>query len=168
MHEDTITGQTRTGLTRLPRRKVLSGGLGVLALGLTLPAAAWAARGRWCEKGGIAIAGYDAVAYHLQGRATPGTAELATRWGGVTWRFSTLANRERFEMDPDAYAPQYGGYCAYAVSRNYTTISDPSAWNVYEGRLFLTNSPAIFSLWRQDMVANIERADKNWPGVLEI
>lgn len=116
---------------------------------------------------GTAINGYDAVAYHNEGRPVEGSAEFTFEWEGATWRFASAANRDLFAADPARWAPQYGGYCAWAVSNGYTASTDPNAWDVVDGRLFLNYSLDVRERWRQDRAARIVAADANWPGVLE-
>ena len=86
---------------------------------------------------GVALHGYDAVAYFTQGQAVPGSAQFEHRWNGGRWRFSTAAHRDAFAKAPDQYAPQFGGYCAWAVSRNYTADIDPIAFAVVDGKLYV-------------------------------
>ena len=116
--------------------------------------------------GGLAIAGHDPVAYFREGRPVKGRAEHAIEWNGATWRFASAANRAAFANDPDAYAPQFGGYCSYAVSRGYTASTDPEAWTVQGGKLYLNYSRNVRAIWSRDMAGNIARGNANWPGVL--
>ena len=85
----------------------------------------------------------------------------------ATWRFSSAANLAAFEADPEAYAPQYGGYCAWAVSQGYTASTDPTAWRIVDGKLYLNYSQGVQRRWEQDIPGNIVKADTNWPKVLE-
>ena len=115
---------------------------------------------------GIAINGIDPVAYFTEERPVAGAAAEAVTWMGATFLFASAANRETFEGDPDRYAPQYGGYCAYAVSNGYTATTDPKAWSVYEGKLYLNYSRPVRALWALDKDGHIASANANWPGVL--
>ena len=115
---------------------------------------------------GAAINGYDPVAYFAQGAAVRGNPGHKVMWKGATWYFVSSRNRETFEANPRAYAPKYGGYCAYAVSRGYTASTDPTAWRIEDGRLFLNHSLRVREVWQSDMAANIKRANANWPAVL--
>lgn len=115
--------------------------------------------------GGAAISGYDPVAYFTLHQPVAGEASHALRWRGATWYFASAANMEAFEMNPAAYAPQYGGYCAYAVSRGSLSASSPEAFTIHDGRLYLNSSTAIRSVWSEDMDRNIRKADANWPGL---
>lgn len=116
--------------------------------------------------GGVAIDGYDPVAYFTDGRPVEGRKEFAHDWAGATWRFASAAHRDLFVAAPGKYAPQYGGYCAWAVSNNYTADTDPQAWSIVEGRLFLNYNLEVRSKWEQDKPGNIARADRNWPKLL--
>ncbi|MFT7594247.1 MAG: YHS domain-containing protein [Paracoccaceae bacterium] len=115
---------------------------------------------------GAAINGYDTVAYFTDGTPVKGKADYAVMWKGVVWQFSNLQNRETFEADPRSYAPQYGGYCAYAVSRGFRASTAPEAWRIVAGKLYLIHTPVVHQLWARDIDGNIARADVNWPGVL--
>lgn len=116
--------------------------------------------------GGVAIDGFDPVAYFTDGRPVEGRKEFAHDWGGATWRFASAGHRDLFAAAPEKYAPQYGGYCAWAVSNNYTADTDPQAWSIVDGRLFLNYSLEVRSKWEQDVPGNIARADRNWPKLL--
>jgi YHS domain-containing protein len=111
----------------------------------------------------IAIDGYDPVAYFLQSAPIKGQTTFEYQWNGTRYLFSSAANRERFATDPAAYAPQYGGFCAYAVSRGYTADIDPDAWTIVGGRLYLNYSKRVQRLWQEDVAGNIRKADANWP-----
>jgi YHS domain-containing protein len=112
---------------------------------------------------GLAISGYDVVMYFSEGRAVPGKVEFEHTLSGVRYRFATAANKELFTRDPARYLPQYGGFCAYAVSRGYTADVDPEAWQVVDGKLYLNYSQRVRALWQQDIPGNITKADANWP-----
>ena len=118
-------------------------------------------------KNGLAIGGTDPVAYFQQGRPVQGSSQFEYQWKGATWRFQSAANKELFVSNPEEYAPQYGGYCAYAVSRGYTAKTEPEAWKIVDGKLYLNYSLEVRDLWTQDISGNIIKADRNWPGVLE-
>jgi hypothetical protein len=114
-----------------------------------------------------AAGGYDVVAYFSDGKAVPGRRDITHQWKRTTWRFSTEANREKFRATPEAYAPQYGGYCAWAVSQGYTASGDPQQWNVVKGKLYLNYNASVKKQWEGDIPRHIARGDKNWPKVLE-
>lgn len=114
----------------------------------------------------IAIDGTDPVAYFTQSRPVPGDPSITHNWMGVTWRFATEANRAAFVADPAAYAPQFGGYCAWAVSKGYTASTTPEAWKIVDGKLYLNYSKRIQRRWEKDVPGNIKKGNANWPDVL--
>jgi YHS domain-containing protein len=115
---------------------------------------------------GIAIAGADPVAYFTAGDYVPGTSDFTHEWNGVTWQFASAENRDTFAADPENYAPQYGGYCAWAVSEGYTAPVDPTAWKIVDGKLYLNYDANIQARWEKDIPGNIAEANANWPAVL--
>lgn len=114
-----------------------------------------------------ALKGYDAVAYFTASEPTKGQASLSYEWQGVEWLFASEANRQRFIADPEAYAPQYGGYCAWAVSQGYTASGDPLVWRIVDGKLYLNYSRKVATTWLQSPREFIVKADANWPSVLK-
>ncbi|MBX2856835.1 MAG: YHS domain-containing protein [Rhodobacteraceae bacterium] len=121
----------------------------------------------WTNFWGLALNGYDPVAYFTEGRPVEGASEHAAEWNGAEWRFASAANREAFLADPEKYAPQFGGYCAWAVSRGYTASTDPDAWEIVGDKLYLNYSLSVRDQWRQDRAGNIAKGERNWPKVLE-
>lgn len=113
--------------------------------------------------GGAGIEGFDAVAYFTDGRPIPGNDAYTQVWQGATWKFASAEHRDLFATNPQRYAPQYGGYCAYAVSHGATAHGDPKQWAVVGERLFLNNNPFAKSLWDRDRPENIRAGDQNWP-----
>ncbi len=113
-----------------------------------------------------AIRGYDPVAYHLERKPIKGNDHYTVKWNGATWRFASRDNRDKFSKEPERWAPQYGGYCAWAVSNNYTASTDPQAWSIVDDRLYLNYSKSVRSSWSRDIPGNIRRGDANWPSVL--
>ncbi len=114
-----------------------------------------------------AAGGYDVVAYFSDGAPVKGSAEFQLEYEGANWRFSSAENLAAFEASPDAYAPQYGGYCAWAVSQNYTARGNPKNWTIVDGKLYLNYSDKIQARWEKDRAGFIALANQNWPGVLE-
>jgi YHS domain-containing protein len=113
----------------------------------------------------LAIEGTDPVAYFTEGRPVAGSADFEHAWMGATWRFASAEHLERFKADPERYAPQYGGFCAWAVAQGYTAKIDPEAWRIEDGRLFLNYSKAVQAQWAQDVPGNIAKGDRNWPEI---
>lgn len=116
--------------------------------------------------GSIAIAGTDPVAYFKEGRAVEGKADFSHNWQGAMWHFKDAANRDAFAAAPEKYAPQFGGYCAWAVSQGYTADIDPEAWSVVNGKLYLNYSIGVRARWNKDIPGNIAKGEANWPRVL--
>jgi hypothetical protein len=114
----------------------------------------------------LAVKGFDVVAYATNRAAVLGRPEFEHRWKGVVWRFANALHRDQFERDPARYAPQFGGYCAWAVSRGYTADVDPEAWKIVDGKLYLNYSKRVQQMWEQDVAGNIAKAVANWPAVL--
>ena len=114
----------------------------------------------------VAISGADPVAYFTDGRHVPGSADFEAEWNGATWRFASAAHRDAFRSEPERYAPQYGGYCAFAVAHGRTARIDPEAWSVVDGKLYLNYSPSIQATWQAKRAEFISRADERWPGLL--
>lgn len=116
---------------------------------------------------GIAVGGYDPVAYFTEGKPVQGSKDITLEHEGATWRFASAANRDTFKADPARYAPRYGGYCAWAVSQGYTAKGDPDAWTVSDGKLYLNYNKSVRATWAKDIPGNVKKGDANWPKVLE-
>lgn len=113
-----------------------------------------------------AIRGYDPVAYFTESRPVKGDPKIGHKWNGALWHFSSEKNRAAFAAMPEKYAPAYGGYCAYAVANGYTATTDPEAWSVVDGRLYLNFSQSVKNRWEKNISGYIKNADENWPAVL--
>jgi YHS domain-containing protein len=116
------------------------------------------------DDSGSALKGYDAVAYFAVSNAVKGDAKYSYVWNGAKWFFSSEENMNKFMADPAAYAPQFGGYCAYAVSEGYTADADPEAWKVVEGKLYLNYNRDVQKTWEKNESERIGNARKNWQG----
>ncbi|MGK7891387.1 MAG: YHS domain-containing (seleno)protein [Leptolyngbyaceae cyanobacterium] len=130
------------------------------------PCAAEATLVSFNVENGVAIEGTDPVAYFTDGGPVPGSSEFAYEWNGAVWQFASAENRDLFAANPEQYAPQYGGYCAWAVSQGYTAPIDPSAWKIVDGKLYLNFDRRVQARWERDIPGHIAQADANWPGVL--
>ncbi len=113
-----------------------------------------------------AVGGYDSVAYFTEGRPVEGESKFATTYKGTKWLFSSQKNLDLFKANPDKYAPQYGGYCAWAVSQGYTAKGDPQHWEIFEGRLYLNFNASIQERWSGNKAELVSKADRLWPGLL--
>lgn len=118
------------------------------------------------SRDGIAINGFDPVAYFTRKTHVPGKSAHMVDWRGARWLFASIENRSEFEADPQIFAPQYGGYCAFAMAHGAIAKTDPDAWTVYEGKLNLNYSLAVRDQWGQDIPTYIKRANSHWPGIL--
>ena len=110
---------------------------------------------------GLAVRGYDAVAYFTVQNAVEGNPQFAYAWNGAKWLFSSAENLEKFKSNPTAYAPQFGGYCAYAVSHGHTADGDPQAWKVVNGKLYLNYSPEVKQMWEKEQDKFIKDGETN-------
>lgn len=113
-----------------------------------------------------AIRGYDPVAYFVSGKAEKGDTLLTQSYKGADWYFASPQNLQTFKANPEKYIPQFGGYCAYAVSQNYTYAGDPLAFTVVDGKLYLNASPSVAKKWSANREEYIQNANTNWPAVL--
>lgn len=114
----------------------------------------------------LAAGGYDVTAYFLQGQPARGSAAHQLNYKGATWRFASAENLGKFKADPAAYAPQFGGYCAWAVSQGYVAPGDPQQWKIVDGKLYLNFNARAKELWEADQADAIVRGHANWPAVL--
>lgn len=150
----------------LTRRLFLTAAVSAAPAAAFLSRPAMAAEPEVFSDGGIAIRGADPVAFFTEGGPVIGSADHALMWRGTTWHFASSENMETFMADPEAYAPQYGGYCAFAMSKGYVATSVPEAWTIVDDKLYLNYSVNVRQVWSEDIPGNIERADANWPTAL--
>ncbi|MGB0843762.1 MAG: YHS domain-containing (seleno)protein [Alphaproteobacteria bacterium] len=139
---------------------------GTSVVALTGARSVFAMMSKFSIQKSFAVEGYDAVAYFTENRAVRGNSDHQFSYMGAPFRFASAANRDIFAANPEAYAPQYGGYCAYAVSRGYTATGSPTAWTIHDGKLYLNVSKIVRALWSTNKSGNIKNADENWPNVL--
>lgn len=114
----------------------------------------------------LAVSGYDTVAYFEEAKAVKGDENFTINYKGAVWQFKNQANLDAFTRTPDKYAPQYGGYCAWAVAHDNTAKGDPEQWHIHQGKLYLNYNKEIRDKWLQDKDALIKQADSHWPTVL--
>ena len=121
------------------------------------------------EKGGIAIGGADPVAYFTEdlaaGEYVEGSADFTHEWNGAVWQFESAENRDAFAASPEQYAPEYGGFCAWAAAQNQIAATSPEAWSVVDGKLYLNANKNIQTRWEKDIPGFIAQADENWPAL---
>lgn len=115
----------------------------------------------------VALSGYDTVAYFTVGKPTKGDPAIKSSYNGATWYFSSQDNRKAFDANPEKFVPQFGGYCAYAVSQGHTASADPNAWKIVDGKLYVNYSPEVGRIWQKDIPGYISKAKANWPKVLD-
>jgi YHS domain-containing protein len=130
-----------------------------------LPLAANAAEAVNQSKPGVAIKGYDLVAYFSEGRAVKGSPKFSALYDGTTYWFASAPHRDQFLAAPRRYLPQYGGYCAYGVAQGGKFDIDPTAFAVVEGKLYLNLDHDVQKLWRKDVPGFIQKADQQWPSL---
>ncbi len=107
----------------------------------------WGMWGNYNSSSGVALKGYDPVAYFQNQEATPGSEEFSLDWGGATWQFVDADSKALFEKDPDTYAPQFGGYCSFAVGKGFTADISPDAWHINAGKLYLFADKKVREEW---------------------
>jgi YHS domain-containing protein len=117
------------------------------------------------EKSDKAIRGYDPVAYFTEGKPVEGKEEFVYNWNNANWYFSSPQNLNLFKANPEKYAPQYGGYCAYGLSNGYKASTVPEAWTIVNGKLYLNYSLKVRDTWDKNRAERIANADKNWPQI---
>ncbi len=115
---------------------------------------------------GVAIKGYDPVAYFVDGAPRKGKAEFTVEHEGVRWRFASAENKAKFEADPAKYKPVYGGYCAYGVAQGYLVKIEPDAWTIREGKLYLNYDKSIQRRWEKRPDSYISKANTRWPKLI--
>lgn len=114
-----------------------------------------------------AIRGYDPVAYFTESKPVKGNSDYSYAYKDATWLFSSAANRDAFKADPTKYMPQYGGYCAYGTSQGHKAPTEPEAWTIVDGKLYLNYNPKVKTKWSENQAKNIQMADEQWPKLKE-
>ena len=115
---------------------------------------------------GLAVRGYDTVAYFTDGKPIEGKEEFETEWNGAKWRFSSQEHLDLFVASPEKYAPQYGGYCAYGVAVGNLVKIEPDLWDIIDGKLYLNYDEELQGKWRKDIPGYIETADSKFEKLL--
>jgi YHS domain-containing protein len=138
-------------------------GLVVLAGLLIAGAAAHAGSVVYGASNGPALQGFDPVAYFTEGAPKEGDARFAHQWNGATWRFASAENRDRFQAEPERFAPQYGGYCAFAMSGGSFSPGDANRWRIVDGKLYLNANRFAQTLWESNIPRRVSDADGHWP-----
>lgn len=147
----------------------------IAALALTATPAFFATPAAFADKApvytgafsNVAVEGHDPVAYFTDGKPVKGQKAYKTTYQGAEFRFASAENLAAFEANPTKYAPQYGGYCAWAVSQGYTAKGDADNWAIVDGKLYLNYNKKVQETWNEDRAGFIAAADKQWPNVLK-
>jgi YHS domain-containing protein len=141
---------------------------GIALAGIAVPTAAIAAKAPVYTSvfSNVAVGGYDPVAYFTVGKPVQGNKQFTTTHQGAEYRFSSARHLAAFKASPAKYAPQYGGYCAWAVSQGYTASADPAVFKVVGGKLYLNYNQEIGAKWAKNIPGFIASANRNWPKVL--
>jgi YHS domain-containing protein len=116
-------------------------------------------------KGDAAIRGYDPVAYFTVGKPVKGVKDFSVNYNGAVWYFSSKQNADAFKANPEKYAPQYGGYCAYGLADGHKAPTEPDAWTIVNGKLYLNYDKDVQGMWNKKQKEYIVTADKNWPAI---
>lgn len=132
---------------------------------LVLPAGIARAGEQYTDREGRALNGYDVVSYFSETGPVPGLETITADHNGASWWFASEASREAFLADPSRYAPAYDGHCAFALADGRKVRSDPLAWQIVDGRLYLNFSPAIHRRWQSDIPGYLARSEANWPAL---
>jgi YHS domain-containing protein len=119
------------------------------------------------DRSGLALQGHDPVAFFTEGKPVRGDERFTSRHQGATYRFASEEHRTAFEREPQKYAPQFGGFCAWAVSNGYTAPVKVEAFEIVAGRLLLQYDRGARDLFDRDRTGNLAKADANWPGLVE-
>ncbi|MVO16064.1 YHS domain-containing (seleno)protein [Parasedimentitalea huanghaiensis] len=150
-------------------KRILLAAAAVISLGLPVFAGE-----QYIDGTGYAVSGYDVVAYRSLPQSTvgtsqpsgvPGKSSLTAEHNGATFAFATEANRAAFLSDPDYYAPQYDGHCAYGVSKGGKVPGNPNLWRIVDDKLYLNITTVVNGFWEEDIPGNINLAEGNWPGI---
>jgi YHS domain-containing protein len=117
------------------------------------------------SKNNIAVNGYDVVAYFTQSKPVKGNEEYIVNWKENKWFFSTAEHAALFKANPRKYTPQFGGYCAYGCSRGYKAKTDPEAWSIVNGKLYLNYNQQVRETWSKDVESCIKKAETAWDAI---
>ena len=140
---------------------------------LLAPIAAFAGP-QYVDETGYAVSGFDVVAYfdlqqnsvgEAQPSPVPGKSTITAEYNGATFAFSSEANRDKFQADPEYYAPQFDGHCAYGVSRGGKVPANPNLWRIVDDKLYLNITPVVVGFWEEDIPGNLDLGYNNWPGI---
>ena len=112
-----------------------------------------------------AIKGYDPVAYFKDAKPVKGYKKFAYMWKDADWYFASQQNLDLFKSNPEKYAPQYGGYCAYGTAAGHKASTEPQTWTIVDNKLYLNYNNEVKSMWIKDKPGYIKKANENWPTI---
>ena len=119
--------------------------------------------GKVCKNAaGVAAGGYDVVSYFKEKKPEQGSALISLKHGGAEYHFVSTLHRDEFAANPDAFLPQYGGHCAYAMGKGKTMVGDPQSWLIHKGKLYLASSREALTAFEANLASAIEQADEIW------
>lgn len=110
----------------------------------------------------VAIRGYDTVAYFTEGKPIKGKSEFEHAWQGARWHFANTTHRDMFAVNPERYAPRYGGYCSMGLAIGEFSDADPEVWTIVDGKLYLNKAKFVQEMWQKDPDAYIVASELNW------
>ena len=114
---------------------------------------------------GLALRGYDPVAYFTDGKPIPGDYRITARYNEATYRFASQEHKILFETDPVKYLPQYGGFCAFGAAKGVKVDGDPAVWKIVDDKLYFNLAPPVYDRWSEDIPGNVKSANDNWPSL---
>ena len=128
----------------------------------------WAGVDTGTDANDVILAGHDAVAYHTEGKAVPGSADFTAVYNDAIYRFSSEDNRDLFKGNPEKYEPAYGGFCAYGATLGKKFQVDGKAFQVVDGQLYVNKNLQVYEIWRKDIPGNLNKANEQWPNIVNI
>ena len=148
-------------------KKILSSILVASLLGIGMQVSAQNQPKINIDKKNLAVEGYDLIAYFEDHKPVKGSDEFSYKYESAIYHFASRTHLNTFKKNPEKYLPQYGGYCAYGVSRGYAVGIDPEAWSIVDGKLYLNYSLKVQKTWNEDKPGYIKKADVNWPSIVD-
>lgn len=137
--------------------------VGAFAITKKVSPVSWKMWGNYNASSGVAMKGYDPVAYFNSSRPVTGSSQFTVNWGGVRWQFATADNKEAFSKSPEMYAPQFGGYCSFAVGKGFTADISPEAWYIKDNKLYLFADKDFEKRWIADIAqGSLSASKENW------
>ena len=133
-----------------------------IPLSLLLTISLMAQKSEVFNKSAIAVNGYDVVAYFTEHKPVKGAKEFTYYWKEANWQFSNRQNLDSFKASPEKYTPQFGGYCAYGISEGHKAPTDPEAWAIVDGRLYLNYNKDVQVMWKKEQSSRIQKSNQNW------